>query len=45
VRVVLHDEEALHKVTDKALGVPVYEFEANFSNDDDEPDGSDASDC
>jgi len=39
VRVVLHDQEALHKVPDKALGVPVYEFEVNFS-DDDEPDVS-----
>jgi len=36
LRVVLHDKEALHKVPDKALGVPVYEFEVNFSDDDDE---------
>jgi hypothetical protein len=36
VRVVLHDKEAFHKVPEKALGVPVYEFEVNFS-DDDEP--------
>ena len=37
VRVVLHDKEAFHKVPEKAIGVPVYEFEVNFS-DDDEPD-------
>jgi hypothetical protein len=34
VRVVLHDKEALHKVPDKALTVPIYEFEVNFSSDD-----------
>ena len=37
VRVVLKDKEAIHKVPEKALGVPIYEFEVNFS--DDEPDG------
>ena len=37
LRVVLHDKEAFHTVPDKAVGVPVYEFEVNFS-DDDEPD-------
>jgi CYTH domain-containing protein len=36
VRVILHDKEALHTVPEKALGVPVYEFEVNFSED--EPD-------
>jgi len=36
LRVVLHDKEAFHKVPDKALGVPVYEFEVNFADDDDE---------
>ena len=46
VRVVLHDKEAFHKVPEKALGVPVYEFEVNFSDDDDEliGAGGDASD-
>ena len=39
VRVVLHDKEAFHTVPDKAAGLPVYEFEVNFS-DDDETDGS-----
>ena len=34
LRVVLHDKEALHKVPERALGVPVYEFEVNFSDDD-----------
>lgn len=33
VRVVLHDKEALHKVPEKAIDVPVYEFEVNFSDD------------
>lgn len=33
VRVVLHDKEAFHKVSEKALGMPVYEFEVNFSDD------------
>ena len=37
LRVVLHDKEALHEVPQKALGMPMYEFEVNFS-DDDEPD-------
>ena len=36
VRVVRNDKEALHKVPDKALGVPVYEFEVNFSDDDED---------
>ena len=36
---MLHDKEALHKVPEKALGVHVYEFEVNFS-DDDEPNES-----
>jgi len=34
VRVVLHDKEAIHRVPEKALGVPIYEFEVNFSDDD-----------
>ena len=34
VRVVLRDKEAFHTVPDKAVGVPVYEFEVNFSDDD-----------
>ena len=38
VRVVLFDKEAFHKIPDKAVGVPIYEFEVNFS--DDEPDGA-----
>ena len=37
LRVVLHDKEALHKVPEKALGMPVYEFEVNFSDDDELP--------
>ena len=50
LRVVLHDKEALHKVPDKALGTSVYEFEVNFSDDDDSDEsvgvfgGGDASD-
>jgi len=46
LRVVLHDKEAFHKVPDKALGVPVYEFEVNFSDDDEVAGvfGGDASD-
>ena len=49
LRVVLHDKEALHKVPDKALGTPVYEFEVNFSDDDSDEsvgvsDGGDAHD-
>jgi hypothetical protein len=35
VRIVLHDNEAIHTIPDNALGMPVYEFEVNFSNDDD----------
>jgi len=38
LRVVLQGKEAFHKVPDSALGGPVYEFEVNFS-DDDESDG------
>ena len=34
VRVILHDKEAFHKVPEKALGMPIYEFEVNFSDDD-----------
>ena len=37
VRVVLFDKEAVHKVTDKAIGTPVYEFEVSFSDDEDDP--------
>jgi len=37
VRVVLNDKEALHKVPEKALGLPVYEFEVNFAADEDDP--------
>ena len=40
VRVILHDKEALHTVPDTAISMPVYEFEVNFS-DDDEPDETD----
>jgi len=36
VRVVLHDQEAFHKVPEKAHGLPVYEFEVNFSDDEDD---------
>ncbi|MCL1884450.1 MAG: hypothetical protein FWF81_11975 [Defluviitaleaceae bacterium] len=35
VRVVLHDSEATHTVPAHAAGVPVYEFEVNFSDDED----------
>ena len=35
LRVVLHDKEAFHRVPDDALSGPVYEFEVNFSDDDD----------
>jgi len=38
VRVVLHDKEAFHKVPENAVGMSLYEFEVNFS-DDDEPAG------
>jgi hypothetical protein len=41
VRVVWGDEEALHKMPDKAIGAPVYEFEVNFSDEDDEQDETD----
>ena len=40
VCVALHDKEAFHKVPEKALGVPVYEFDVNFSDDDDESAGT-----
>jgi len=44
VLVVLHDNESYHKVSEKALGMPVYEFEINFANDDEsnESDGTTA---
>ena len=35
LRVVLHDKEAFHRISEDALGSPVYEFEVNFSDDDD----------
>jgi len=38
LRVALQGKEAFHKVPESALGGPVYEFEVNFS-DDDESDG------
>ena len=41
VRVVLHDKEALHTVPEKALGMPIYEFEVNFSDDDEYVDVAD----
>jgi hypothetical protein len=41
VRVVLHDKEAFHTVLDKTQGVPVYEFEVNFSDEDESKDLSD----
>jgi len=44
VRIVLHDKEAFHKVPENALNVPVYEFEVNFSDDDDTPLGAAATD-
>ncbi|MCL2189830.1 MAG: hypothetical protein FWB87_13810 [Defluviitaleaceae bacterium] len=34
VRVVLHDQEAFHEIPATAKGTPVYEFEVNFSDDD-----------
>ena len=34
VRVVLFDKEAFHEISDTAVGLPVYEFEVNFSDDD-----------
>jgi len=33
VRVILQDKEATHKVPEKALGMNIYEFEVNFSDD------------
>ena len=33
VRVVLYDKEAVHKVPEKALYGPLYEFEVNFADD------------
>ena len=32
---VLHDKEAIHQVPDQAASVPIYEFEVNFSDDED----------
>jgi len=34
VRVVLFDKKAFHEISDTAVGLPVYEFEVNFSDDD-----------
>jgi len=36
VRVVLHDKEAFHRIPEKAVGMPIYEFEVNFSDEEDE---------
>ena len=44
VRVILHDKEALHTVPEKALGMSVYEFEVNFSDDDEPDDSADSAD-
>ena len=33
LRVVLHDKEIFHKVPNKALNMPRYEFDVNFSDD------------
>ena len=41
LRVVLHDKEAIHQVPNKAGSVPVYEFEVNFSDDEDDSGGGD----
>ena len=38
VRVVLRDKEAFHEVPERALGLPIYEFEANFSDESNESD-------
>jgi len=38
LRVLLHDKEAIHKVPEQALDAPVYEFEVNFADDEDELD-------
>ena len=37
VRVVLRDKEAVHEVPETARDAPMYEFEVNFSDDDDDP--------
>ena len=44
VRVILHDKEALHTVPEKALGMLIYEFEVNFSDDDELDDLADVAD-
>jgi len=36
LRVILYDKEAIHRVPDSALNTPIYEFEVNFSDDEDE---------
>jgi hypothetical protein len=39
VLISLHDREIFHKVPEKAVNMPVYEFEVNFSTDE-KPDDS-----
>jgi len=41
VRVMLHDKEELHMVPETALGMPIYEFEVNFGDEDESSDSAD----